>query len=291
MILGMLIFSNQAKETAGFPGRLGNTASLFSNLRGSVDFLVNGESKRCHHRGVDSACKLIGEGNDGNIMLIGDSHAGILGMHTYNYSQSNDMTFTDFSISSCNSLDTSLVYSGQYAEKLCLENIPKIAKYLEDSDSPRFKIIYSTSIAYLQESHLNRRIEAYKKLSYWSELGHEIVLIYPAPRYDIDVPKEINRKLPYFPTMKDEAYKKINITKPYSEHIRSSKFAHLALDSIQGEGIIRIYPEKVFCIDQELCRANDAEHIYYYDSHHLSLHGSKLLVQEIFNNILRGKSI
>lgn len=285
--LGMLFFSNQAKETSGFVSRLGNIENLFSNLRDSVSFYIAGESKSCHHRGVDTACKLIGEGSNGNILLVGDSHAGVLGLHTFNYTQSNKMTFTDFSISACNSLDERLLKPGQYAEKICRENIPKIAKYLEDEASPRFKIIYSTSIAYLNENQLNKRIEAYKKLSYWRDLGHEIVLIYPSPRYEISVPKEINKKLTrYLPTMREYAYKSIKITKPYSEHIERSKFAHLALDSVKGDNITRIYPEKVFCSDQYNCKANDSEHIYYYDSHHLSPHGSKLLVNEMFKKLM-----
>ena len=62
-------------------------------------------------------------------------------------------------------------------------------------------------------------------------------------------------------------------------------------DSIRGENIFRVYPEKIFCnklIDNR-CVANSKNKIYYFDNDHPSLEGSKLInedVMEIINYII-----
>ena len=56
------------------------------------------------------------------------------------------------------------------------------------------------------------------------------------------------------------------------------------LDSIKGDNIYRVYPHKLFCdkLIENRCIANDEKTIFYYDDDHLSIQGSKLVVDEIF---------
>ena len=61
------------------------------------------------------------------------------------------------------------------------------------------------------------------------------------------------------------------------------------LDSIEGEQIIRVYPDRVFCNsfieDQCVGAINDS--LFYYDDDHLSIEGAELLADIIVEKILK----
>ena len=59
------------------------------------------------------------------------------------------------------------------------------------------------------------------------------------------------------------------------------------LDNVQNPNIYRVYPHKFFCdtIVKDRCVANDKENIFYHDDDHLSLKGSKYVVDEIMKKI------
>ena len=59
------------------------------------------------------------------------------------------------------------------------------------------------------------------------------------------------------------------------------------LDNIKNPNIYRVYPHKLFCdkLIENRCIANDEKTIFYYDDDHLSIQGSKLVVDEIFKEI------
>ena len=59
------------------------------------------------------------------------------------------------------------------------------------------------------------------------------------------------------------------------------------LDSIKSPNIYRVYPHKIFCNKQikNSCIANDKNNFFYSDSDHLSLRGSKYMVNEIISEI------
>ena len=59
------------------------------------------------------------------------------------------------------------------------------------------------------------------------------------------------------------------------------------LDDIKGPNVYRIYLEYLFCntIIQNRCVTNNKEHLFYYDNNHLSLEGSKYVVNEIMKTI------
>jgi len=109
--------------------------------------------------------------------------------------------------------------------------------------------------------------------------GHKLILVYPVPEMGFNVPKKIFREnlLISIPSMSSsyEVFKKRN----------RSIFA--ILDSIKSSNIYRVYPHKIFCNTQiqNRCIANDKNDIFYYDDDHLSLQGSKFVVDEIMKII------
>ena len=59
------------------------------------------------------------------------------------------------------------------------------------------------------------------------------------------------------------------------------------LDSVESPNIYRVYPHKLFCNKNFLnrCVANDDNHIFYADDNHLSVEGSKFVVDKIMKEI------
>ena len=68
---------------------------------------------------------------------------------------------------------------------------------------------------------------------------------------------------------------------------KGNKLVFEILDSVQNSSIYRIYPHKLFCDKQikNRCVANDKNNLFYYDDDHLSLKGSKLVVDEIIKQV------
>jgi hypothetical protein len=59
------------------------------------------------------------------------------------------------------------------------------------------------------------------------------------------------------------------------------------LNKIDHKNLYRIYPHLYFCSTEVInrCITNDEENIYYWDDDHLSLYGSKSIVDDIIRKI------
>ena len=118
-----------------------------------------------------------------------------------------------------------------------------------------------------------------KNINFIKNLNHKIIIVYPHPEVGFDVPKKLfkhrfKKELPILSTSY-EVYKERNqdLIKLY--------------DNIKGENIFRVYPEKIFCnkLIKSRCVTNSKNKIYYFDNDHPSLEGSKLINEDILENI------
>jgi hypothetical protein len=77
------------------------------------------------------------------------------------------------------------------------------------------------------------------------------------------------------------------LSSSYDVYKKRNKLIIETLDDIKGPNVYRIYPEYLFCntIIQNRCVTNNKEHLFYYDNNHLSLEGSKYVVNEIMKTI------
>jgi hypothetical protein len=68
---------------------------------------------------------------------------------------------------------------------------------------------------------------------------------------------------------------------------KRNRFVFDILDSIENPNIYRVYPHKILCDNQikNKCVANDEENLFYSDGDHLSIPGSKFVVNEIIKQI------
>ena len=73
----------------------------------------------------------------------------------------------------------------------------------------------------------------------------------------------------------------------YEVYKKRNKLIFEILDSVENKNIYRVYPHKLFCDKQikDRCVANDKNNIFYRDDDHLSIQGSKFVVDEIMKEI------
>ena len=115
--------------------------------------------------------------------------------------------------------------------------------------------------------------------------GHKLILVYPVPEMGFNVPRLLYSKF----------LKKKNIDNyltpithgSYELFKKRNKLIFEILDSVQSPNIYRVYPHKFFCNTtiKDRCVANDKENIFYYDDDHLSIQGSKFVVNEMMKVI------
>ncbi len=113
--------------------------------------------------------------------------------------------------------------------------------------------------------------------------GHKLILVYPVPEMGFDP-----YKLLYSEYVKSNIFSKKQFTPPiltgsYDVFKKRSKKIFEILDSVQSPNIYRVYPHKSFCNTTIVnrCVANDKENMFYYDNNHLSLEGSKYVINDI----------
>jgi len=77
------------------------------------------------------------------------------------------------------------------------------------------------------------------------------------------------------------------LSSSYETYKNDNKLIFKILDTIQSPNIYRVYPNKLFCDNQikKKCVANDENNIFYYDENHLTIQGSKLIVDKIIDKI------
>jgi len=120
------------------------------------------------------------------------------------------------------------------------------------------------------------------------EQGHILLLVYPVPEMGFDVPRtvrgQMQKNLKKFTSYKN--YTPI-VSGSYNVYKERHKIIFKILDDIQSPNVYRIYPDKFFCNTSIIsrCVGNNSEQLFYYDNNHLSIAGSKFIVDEISKTI------
>ena len=248
--------------------------------------------------------------NTQKIVLIGDSHADSLGFHLNeeikkkNLSLIRFRTFmylTDFNIVSKKTrrINENFIKSNIEIDNFLKENSNLIiilsqrwsVTLLETcfDNSEGYKE-YCYDIEYLEPidiktSSLKERQKFIKEglISQINKIikqGHKLVLVYPVPEMAID---------PYRYLFRNYIFNKSTpiISSSYDVFKKRNKLIFEILDNIKNENIYRVYPHSYFCDKQikDRCVANDENNIFYYDDDHLSIEGSKFVVDRIIKEI------
>jgi hypothetical protein len=122
-------------------------------------------------------------------------------------------------------------------------------------------------------------------------VNNHIILIYPIPEVDVNVPRKLLNLLPKKVKdtkdyLENHLVLKNYITTPYQSYKNRSKSSFELFDSIEGENIYRVYPHSLYCgtLIKEKCITHDAKNIFYSDDNHPSVRGSELI-----NNLIMDK--
>lgn len=131
---------------------------------------------------------------------------------------------------------------------------------IEDKNLWRYRYISSRNFKSIQDSF---RDSVYKL----SKIN-QVILIYPIPEVGWHISQKFFNQLP-----------KEIISTSYKVYKKRTKSSFELLDSIKGENIYRVYPNKIFCntIIKDRCITHDEKNVFYLDHNHPSLEGAKMI--------------
>ena len=115
--------------------------------------------------------------------------------------------------------------------------------------------------------------------------GHKLILVYPVPEMGFTPHRLLYKKYLLDKNLFENSTPILSGS--YEVYKKRNKLIFEVLDSIQDQNIHRIYPHKFFCnkLIVNRCVANDENNILYYNDDHLSIKGSKPIVDEIISEI------
>ena len=105
-----------------------------------------------------------------------------------------------------------------------------------------------------------------------------MVVVYPVPEQAFHVNNVLYWKSPRI-TSVDQLPTLSTRYDVFKERVASS---YAALDQLNGPGIARVYPEKLFCrIESGRCIASESERLYFAYDNHVSPLGADIIVREV----------
>lgn len=118
------------------------------------------------------------------------------------------------------------------------------------------------------------------------ERGHILILVYPVPEMGFDAQKIIIKKN-IFSYIFNKDYEIPLLSSSYKIYKKRNKIIFDTLDYIKHPNLYRVYPDQSFCnnIIINRCLANNKNHLFYFDQDHLSLEGTKYVVNDIMKII------
>jgi peptidoglycan/LPS O-acetylase OafA/YrhL len=252
-----------------------------------------------------------------NLLLIGDSHSDALAYHlnkeltkeSYNFYKKNNLHVKNFNVvnrktGSANFQDNHeiekilknkknviVVWHNRWSYILLEEYFDNKEGYSEHKNQEnKYTNFYfepinvkTSSIEQRQKYIINGIKSSAKEIL---EKGHILILVYSVPEMGFDVPGLFGKKY-LISKIFDKKFEDNVLTTSYDVYKERNKMIFNTLDSIKHPNVYRVYPDKYFCntIIANRCVANSKDHLFYYDDDHLSLEGSKYVVDGIIKTI------
>ena len=249
----------------------------------SFYYLKNNRPKSIFHKNIITTQKSYHDkikynrnSNLGNIILIGDSHAGSLAYYlnenlksiNYNlYFHQSDFFIHDLELINReiknNSIKPILIISHRWVDKI--NSIKNLNKNLQE-------IIISS---------INNLVKN----------SYAIIIIYPVPEYNFNPSAVIQSRYIFHKIFGKNNFELPILSINYSEYKKKSQNVFNILNNIKGDNVYKVYPHKHFCATEikDKCITNNKSNIFYYDNNHLSREGSKYIVKDIINIIKTNK--
>ena len=290
----------------GFPGRANDpVASALMEVMNEKTGQSGCWGRLSDKLTISNTCRLGIANSETTFAIVGDSHAGSLARYLDIAASQRSLSGRDLTLFGC-----PVFLSSIRQDSVNKEQCKAFTKEFHDalgSDLIPHTLILSTRWP-LWLDHLGFRnseggVENLKNVSLWNSdiqkygyiksiqgdyidsikrllnLDYKVILVYPIPEMGWDVPK---RLLTIY--MRHKRLLASDASISYEEFRERNQLVYQALDSIpDDERLIRIYPENFLCNKSVVgrCVAQDGSGSFYIDDNHLSLHGAKLIVDEI----------
>ena len=118
--------------------------------------------------------------------------------------------------------------------------------------------------------------------------NNKLIIIYPIPEAETGVQSKFFNKMPKrINLMKDFLKPENFISTSYEVYLNKSKNDFEILNNIQHQNVYRVYPHKLFCntIIVNRCLTHDDKDLFYFDDHHPSIKGAKMINDLIIKEI------
>ncbi len=246
-------------------------------------------------RKVPESCAFEDFPGSPTLVLVGDSHAGVLSVQVRALAQRNHLNFVQVTQVAC----PHLVADSKMA---CKKRSDALRSFLKQFESPT--IIYSARVPiYVEREPFDnqeisedddsqitqrKRLRAFfpddltdalvDTLNSWLDDGYGLVIVYPVPEQGFDVPQQLNSISP--PISGPEQLPTLSTS--YDDYKKRVARSYKALDRITGSRVSRVYPEKIFCRQESgRCIASEFDRLYFDSDNHVGALGADLIVREV----------
>jgi len=303
LILFNLIFCSAVIFKNGFKNRLSDKLqSTLIGTEGPWELLKDDNGMKCHNSFLHCS---FNEKNNRKIFLVGDSHMSSIMYNLKNRVVKRNYNFITSTLAHCfyfpgyslvdnktndtddkcnklyfkrleneliNQKNSIVIFGGRlpvYLSNIFYNNLEGGVenggigfdkKYKNEDSDVSLQSSFNTSV----QKILNK--------------GNKVILVYPIP----EVGWNVARKIFY-----TNADKLSDLSTSYDVYKHRSKSSISFLDSLKGENIYRVYPEKLFCNSFLIkrCIVQNEKHIFYHDNNHPSPEGARLINNLIINVI------
>ncbi|WP_293797184.1 acyltransferase family protein [uncultured Pantoea sp.] len=291
LIIMLFSTGNSFIVSGGYPQRLKGLSSIYDNGPSLPSMSECGNV-------IGKHCIVHDERNEKFIILIGDSHAQAMAPSLYDLARDEGYNFANFSMASCPVIDTITKRLNDGYDSACNKLADDAWKFIKDHKKslivymtrmPLYMLNnkYGTGQWLFSDTEGSIKDDMRNSITQWAVNDNKVILVYPVPQPPYHVPNETNKSLINAKTVDEKlgifnqkGFLNFDKTKYQSVWDVNFKESRSLFDSIGGNKIIRIYPERVLC-DGDICKTHDWNHLYYKDDNHLNYYGMNLVVSQI----------
>jgi len=250
------------------------------------------------------------------VVLLGDSHAGALQYSLNEEIKKNNLSLirlrtrfylNDFNFIIDNKINEEFIKENNEAKRFLSENsdlvviyhlrwsIKLLASWFDNEEGNKEEVQLEVPDVYFEPKNIKTSSQQQRQkyildglISEINQIvnqGHKLILVYPVPEMGFDVPKHLLKNI--VKETKSGDHLVPILSGSYEVYKKRNEMIFDALEGIENINIYKVYPHKIFCDNQikGRCVANDKENLFYFDDDHVSLKGSKFIIDKVMKII------
>jgi peptidoglycan/LPS O-acetylase OafA/YrhL len=269
VIFTILAFQTLILETNGFftlKYDMPEKVILYDN---SDNYAIKKDNKFCHHSKSNlsrNICVFNDQNSTENIFIFGDSHAKLIS--SYIAPKLNDRKVHLITGDSCIFLVQTIVPDCARKDKEQLINF--------EDEVKNSVVIYIANVWDKLDKGLSLEKKVPETINYFLSNNNFVIVVYQIPHFRFDI---LNN---YYLGITEYGESIIVESDDYFNSTNTKRSNNI-YDQIQNQNLRRVFPEKIFCeeILAGFCVAAIGDNIYYEDTNHLTIEGSKLVGDKI----------